>query len=80
MTPHLLGKTLFGVTVWAVPGDPGQHLTWGGEHDMVRLCAGGQVRDGQVYYGSPVRSVSGRCTTLAEAETAAAAWLDQAAP
>ena len=71
-----LGKTTFGVTVWAVPGrEPGQqtgleHLTWGGPGDTVHRHTRGIARDGMEYPGPAAGTVSGPCQDDAEAQHA----------
>lgn len=79
-----LGKTIFGITVWAVlPGrTPGQrdglrHLTWSGPGDAVHLCKGGRAGsagDRREYPGRDAAAVSGPCRTGQEAAAAAQAW------
>jgi hypothetical protein len=75
--PH--ATTVFGITVWLVPGRPGHCLTWGGEHDKVRLCPL-VSHAGDQFAGVPVEAISGRCLSLAEAQAAIAAWLDNGGP
>ena len=72
-----LGKSLFGVTVWAVtPGRrPGQetglrHLTWGGPGDSVHIHQDGSVKDGQETWGPDNGTVSGRCEDGSAAQRA----------
>ncbi len=75
--PPPYGRTVFGISVWLIPGRPSEHLTWGGEYDMVRRTTGGRTTGGVEFAGAPAQPVSGRCTTLAEACAAVAAWLER---
>jgi hypothetical protein len=76
--PH--ATTVFGIAVWLVPGRPGHCLTWGGEHDKVRLCPLVPKGGGLAFAGAPVEAISGRLGTLAEAQAAIGAWLDNGGP
>jgi len=74
-----LGKTIFGITVWAVPGKPGRHLSWGGPGDHVHLRKGARDIGGQTFLGDDKGTVAGPCQDLAAAQQAVDTWLaDQA--
>jgi hypothetical protein len=65
--------TPMGVRVWLVP--PGDRcLIWSGDHDLVRLAPVISNGHGSAV-GAPVKVVSSRCLTEADARTAVARWV-----
>jgi hypothetical protein len=70
-----IGRTVMGVTAWAVPGQPRQHLTRGGPGDGVHLCEGARSEGRGVQLGADMGHVSGPCPHLAAAQNAGQAWL-----
>lgn len=66
----VLGRTLFGITLWRVTGQDGCHLSWGGPGDWVHLHKGGRQLGGLEYQGRAVGTVSGPCQDLATAQLA----------
>jgi hypothetical protein len=66
-------RTGMGVCTWLLRRGE-QALRWSGEYDMLRLCPVTAQPDG-LRIGPPARAVSGRLTSLADAQMAAGAWL-----
>lgn len=82
-----VGKTVFGMTVWPVPGrragqrDGIAHLTWEGPGAAVELCRGGTCDPGPGHMhgretpGQPRGRVSGPCATVEDAQHAVDVFL-----
>jgi hypothetical protein len=72
-TNQPIGRTLFGVTAWRVPGHWGQHLTWGGPGDSLhlRVKAGTWAEQpGYDQLGDDAGDVTGPLATVTDAQAA----------